>query len=53
MTKTFERFLRSFSDAELKAFAHTRAEVRPPYWRAMQLMGCAFPIFQMMIPQNL
>ena len=37
MTKTFERFLRSFSDDELATFAQTRSKVRPPYWRAMQL----------------
>ncbi len=37
MTKTFERFLRSFSDDELRAFARERAKVRPPYWRLMQL----------------
>ena len=37
MTKTFERFLRSFSDDELTEFAQDRARVRPPYWRAMQL----------------
>lgn len=37
MTKTFERFLRSFSDDELAAFAQDRAQARPPYWKAMQL----------------
>ena len=37
MTKTFERFLRSFSDDELLAFAQERASVRPPYWRMMRL----------------
>ncbi len=41
MTKTFERFLRSFSDEELRVFAQERARVRPPYWQAMQL---ALPI---------
>ena len=37
MTKTFERFLRSFSDEELVAFAHDRGRVGPPYWRVMRL----------------
>ena len=37
MTRTFERFLRSFNDEDLKAFAHERATLRPPYWQAMQL----------------
>ena len=37
MTKTFERFLRSFSDEELEAFARDRSRLRPPYWRAMQV----------------
>ena len=37
MTKTFERFLRSFSDDELQAFAQERGKVRPPYWKVMQL----------------
>lgn len=37
MTRTFERFLRSFSDEELAAFARQRAKVRPPYWRVMQV----------------
>lgn len=37
MTKSFERFLRSFSDDELAAFAQRRARVRPPYWKAMRL----------------
>ena len=37
MTKTFERFLRAFSDDELAAFAQDRAEARPPYWKTMQL----------------
>ena len=37
MTKTFQRFLRSFSDAELTAFAQDRARVRPPYWKVMAL----------------
>ena len=37
MTRAFERFLRSFSDEELTAFARDRAAVRPPYWRFMQL----------------
>jgi hypothetical protein len=37
MTKAFERFLRSFSDDELIAFARDRAAVDPPYWRLMRL----------------
>ncbi len=37
MTKTFERFLRSFSDEELTRFAQEREAVRPPYWRVMRL----------------
>ena len=37
MTKTFERFLRSFTDQELTAFVYERDQVRPPYWKAMQL----------------
>ena len=37
MTRTFERFLRSFTDEELTAFAQERARIRPPYWRVMQL----------------
>ena len=37
MTKTFERFLRSFSDEELTHFAQEREAVRPPYWRMMRL----------------
>lgn len=37
MTRTFERFLRSFSDEELTAFAQDRARVRPPYWKTLQL----------------
>jgi hypothetical protein len=37
MTKTFERFLRSFTDDELAAFVQDRAEARPPYWKTMQL----------------
>ncbi len=37
MTKTFERFLRSFSDEELTAFAHDRGRVQPPYWKVMRL----------------
>jgi len=37
MTKTFERFLRSFSDEELVRFAQERAAALPPYWRAMRL----------------
>lgn len=37
MTSTFERFLRSFSDEELTAFAQDRARVRPPYWKALRL----------------
>ena len=37
MTKTFERFLRSFTDEELAAFAQDRGRVRPPYWKAMRL----------------
>lgn len=37
MTKTFERFLRSFSDEELIAFAQDRSRVSPPYWKVMRL----------------
>ena len=37
MTKTFERFLRSFSDDELMTFAQDRARVGPPYWKVMRL----------------
>ena len=37
MTKTFERFLRSFSDEELTAFAQDRGRVQPPYWKVMRL----------------
>ena len=37
MTKTFERFLRSFTDEEFTAFAQDRARVRPPYWKVMQV----------------
>lgn len=37
MTKTFERFLRSFSDKELVRFAEERGAMRPPYWRVLQL----------------
>ena len=37
MTKAFERFLRSFSDDELAAFARDRATVRPPYWKLMRV----------------
>jgi hypothetical protein len=37
MTKTFERFLRSFSDEQLASFAQERGRIRPPYWRALQV----------------
>jgi hypothetical protein len=37
MTKTFERFLRSFSDEELASFARERSHIRPPYWRSLQV----------------
>jgi hypothetical protein len=37
MTRTFERFLRSFSDEELSAFARERSAVRPPYWKLMRV----------------
>lgn len=37
MTKAFERFLRSFSDEELIAFAQERSQIRPPYWKVMRL----------------
>lgn len=37
MTKAFERFLRSFGDEELAAFARERAAAKPPYWRLMRL----------------
>ncbi len=37
MTKSFERFLRSFSDEELTRFAHDRHEAQPPYWRMLRL----------------
>lgn len=36
MTKTFERFLRSFTDDQLIAFAQARSEAQPPYWRVLQ-----------------
>lgn len=37
MTKTFERFLRSFSDDELVAFARDRTQAHPPYWKVMRV----------------
>ena len=37
MTQAFERFLRSFSDEELTAFAQERRRVNPPYWKLMQV----------------
>mgnify|MGYP001815792258 CR=1 FL=1 len=37
MTKTFERFLHSFSDDQLIAFAQDRGRVRPPYWKVLRL----------------
>ena len=37
MTKTFERFLRSFSDDELATFAQERERVQPPYWRFLRV----------------
>jgi hypothetical protein len=37
VTKAFERFLRSFSDEELRRFAEHRSAARPPYWRVMRL----------------
>jgi hypothetical protein len=37
MTKSFERFLRSFSDDELVAFAQERSRLAPPYWKVMRL----------------
>lgn len=37
MTRTFERFLRSFSDDALIAFARERSAVGPPYWKVMRL----------------
>ena len=37
MSKTFERFLRSFTDEELTAFAQERSQVQPPYWSVMRL----------------
>jgi hypothetical protein len=37
MTKTFERFLRAFTDDELIAFAQDRGRVRPPYWKVLRL----------------
>jgi hypothetical protein len=37
MTRTFERFLRSFSDDELIAFARERSNVGAPYWKVMRL----------------
>jgi hypothetical protein len=37
MTKTFERFLRSFTDDELTAFAQDRGRARPPYWKLLRL----------------
>ena len=37
MTKTFERFLRSFDDEELMQFARERGALRPPYWRVLRL----------------
>lgn len=35
MTRTFEHFLRSFSDEDLVAFSEERARAQPPYWRAL------------------
>ena len=37
MTKTFERFLRSFDDEDLARFAQERERIRPPYWRFLQV----------------
>jgi hypothetical protein len=37
MTRAFERFLRSFSDEELLAFARDRGAQRPPYWRTLRV----------------
>lgn len=37
MTKTFERFLHSFSDDELIAFAEDRHRARPPYWKVLRM----------------
>ena len=37
MTKTFERFLRSFSDEDLEAFARERSALQPPYWRTLRV----------------
>ena len=37
MTETFERFLRSFSDDELAAFARDRVRARPPHWKLLRL----------------
>jgi hypothetical protein len=37
MTKAFERFLRSFSDDDLAAFAKEQVEKRPPYRRVMEV----------------
>ena len=37
MTKTFERFLRSFSDEDLRRFAEQRGAARPPYWPTIRL----------------
>lgn len=37
MIKTFDRFLQSLSDDDLKAFAFERSRLLPPYWRAMRM----------------
>jgi hypothetical protein len=37
MTKTFDRFLRAFSDEELVAFAQDRSRAHPPYWKVLRL----------------
>lgn len=37
MTRAFERFLRSFSDDDLTAFAREQVAKRPPYRRLMEV----------------
>lgn len=37
VTRAFERFLRSFSDDDLRAFAKEQVEKRPPYRRLLEI----------------
>jgi hypothetical protein len=37
LTKAFERFLRSFSDDDLTAYAQEQLESRPPFRRVMEV----------------